>query len=67
MTLLELVTMATEIDREFNNKMLYWLSRRKVPELQYLIDHCERILGSDFVEQEARLHLKTLDYEEDNG
>ena len=67
MTLLELVTMATELDKEFDQKMLYWLKRKKVPELQYLIDHCERILGSDFVEAEARKYLKTLEDEDDNG
>ena len=58
--------MATELDKEFNDKMLYWLKRGKVPELQYMIKHCERILGGDFVEEQARKHLKLME-EENNG
>lgn len=68
MTLLELVVMATELDKDFNDKMLYWtVKRKKVPELQYLIDNCSRILGADFVEEQARKHLKTMENEEENG
>lgn len=67
MTLVELVTMATELDKDFNDKMIYWtVKRKKVPELQYLINNCSRILGADFVEEQARKHLKRLE-EEENG
>lgn len=67
MKLYELVVMATELDKDFNDKMMYWLKRKKIPELQYLIDHCSRILGSDFVEEQARKHLRAMDDAEEEN
>lgn len=67
MKLIELVELATSLDPIFAQKMNYWIvKRKKVPELQYMIKHCERILGGDFVEEQARKHLKLME-EENNG
>lgn len=60
MTLNQLITEATSKDEDFKKRMDYWLiTRKKTPDLDWIMSHLTSILGRDYVETAARQYIKS--------
>jgi len=54
MELKELIALAIKRDPEFKNKYIYWTeTRRRTPDIRWLMDKLEETLGRDFCRQAA--------------
>jgi hypothetical protein len=59
MKLKSLINEAVKLDDAFGEKMRYWvLIRQKTPELQWLMEHLERILGVERVKRAAEEEIQ---------
>ena len=59
MKLKSLINEAVKLDDTFGEKIRYWvLKRKKTPELQWLMEHLERILGVERVKRAAEEEIQ---------
>ncbi len=61
MKLKNLINEAVRIDSTFGEKMRYWvLKRKKQPDMFWLFNHLERILGADYVAKAAKEEIERV-------
>ena len=64
MSLQELINKAAEESPTFKRKFIYWtVTRKKKPELDWLMDQLEEALGAFYVREAAKQHVK-VQYDE---